>query len=167
MFKFQAVFFLSILISISALANPLTDGYRFKHMNCLGKINRMPGGMHSDYKHIGLRLNSFLSIRKDGTQAQSIGWNTFYGSTAEQVRLKMGQGRGGSEVWFSGPLYLVLTGPRPVVTRPGLSGFDSEFTLEIVSSDLNAGTDSLSGKYARQGTVVGDYFYRLKCTAKK
>lgn len=148
---------LALLASVPAMAQ--NQKYVFKTMECMGQIHSQPKGMSDSYKHIGLRLISFKSKRKDGTYANSLGWNTFYGSTHGELVTEMLEKKFGGEVWYTGLLDVR-------VHRGAFVVFGDDFMAQIIKGS-NQHRDYLKGRYGRPGSVVGSYYYDLNCRAYK
>lgn len=156
----------SFLLALSTSAFADTT-YKFAEMNCVGRIDEKPQGMHEDYVYMGLRLIPFTAVRRDGTKAKSLGWNTFYGATKDQVVKEMEENRYGMEVHYSAPLKQKYARHKLYVYAEKLAGFDESFNLQVVRRDEDRGYDILRGQLVRAGSVVGGYAYDLLCKADR
>ena len=158
--QFQYVIIaLSINLFFSTIATAQGARYTFKKMDCVGAINQKPAGMHPDYTNFGLRVIQFKSKRQDGTFADSLGWNTFYGQTAAEVAQEMKQSKYGGEVWYTGLMNARMIGGKTFVYK---RDSNTNFIGQILP-DRDLATDILKARYKVSRSVVGNYFYNLKC----
>ena len=118
-------------------------------LECTGPVVNKPSSMHPSYSTIFIEVQSFRSMRRDGTLADSTDWAFGYGKK-EDV---------GGERWYNGNL--MRSGNKVFRTDEGLA-----LTIDESYQDKQYGFIRLTGTYGRQGTVVGDYYYKLKCTAR-
>lgn len=151
------VFFAVFGMFVCSLGMAGDNSYRAKKIDCRGTINNSAKTqVHSSYHKIGIRLLAFKAKRRDGSLADSLGWNTYYGSF-EQISAKMAANKGGSEVWYSDLLQQRLT------TTKGLQVYGRNFTLTL--RGRKDGKAYFSGHYSRPDSPAGSYYYNLSCIA--
>ncbi|MDA9951021.1 hypothetical protein N9D31_00470 [Oligoflexaceae bacterium] len=160
--KFLSSLIIAIFLITSA-AQAAESRYQMKSMECIGKINQKPKNMQPDYVYIGLRLIQFKSKKKDGSFADSLGWNTYYGKTRGEVVQDLVAKQNGGESWFTGTLKTRRLNGETFVYR-NLRG--EKFIGKLLKGS-NKHRDYVSARYVRSLTVVGNYFYELNCRAYK
>lgn len=146
--------------SEASLASTQTKVYQVEPMICGGKIDKRPGGIHTNYAQILVKLTSFKSKRTDGRWVDSLVINNDYFDESEAINYNT---ETFGEEWYSHPLS--ISGKQ--VTLRGIPRTNDSLELTIVSSTTKNGKkiDTLKGTYTFKGTVVGTYTYELECKA--
>lgn len=156
---FTKLSLIATALVLSFQAQAQNARYTFKVMECVGTINQKPKAMHPDYVNFGLRVIHFTPKKKDGTRVNSLGWNTFYGQTLAEVKQEMATQRYGGEVWYTGQLNMRQMNGQSYAYY---SKFSDRFIGQIIP-DNNPKVDYMKARFTRKYSVVGHYYYDLKC----
>ena len=128
----------------STFAAPRSEIYLVDTMECDG-TRTTDNGLGDRLNKISMYFTSMKSTRQDGSLADALvievtGWSELYTS----------------------PLYV-----RNNRIRKSTGAYDGMIDLQIVSTETKneVRTDTLTGTFSEEGTVVGDTNFDLKCTA--
>lgn len=132
-------------VSVTFATPSRSEIYLVDPMECTGTLTTHNPGMSDEYKKMNMNFTSMQSTRKNGTLANALvievtGWSDLYTS----------------------PLYV-----RKNRIRKSTGAYDGMIDLKIISSETKNGkrTDTLTGTFSEEGTVVGNQSYDLQCTA--